>query len=86
MVIFESIAFVEPWDSLGVGQIALKVATGERPVIPSAALAALASVGVQGQMVQELMVRCWHQDPAQRPSFVLVVDQLNAIFASGPRT
>jgi serine/threonine protein kinase len=62
MVIFECLTHEFPFDGLHMGQLTIKVAIqGSRPQL-------WPTMSESEKMLQDLMVRCWSQEPDERPS------------------
>lgn len=62
MVIFEALTHEFPFDGLHMGQLTIKVAIqGKRPQLWGCAQNS-------EKMLQDIMVRCWSQNPDDRPS------------------
>ena len=83
-----------PWSSFRDDrEISQRVCAGKRPTLPPQAHAALdrarqsggdvcAAVGDTDRLcLLPLMVRCWDQDPARRPTFEVVFEQLGELVA-----
>ena len=65
-----------PGQALTPAQISIKVTRGKRPhPVPKAR-------GVRPPQLVGLMQRCWHQDPAQRPTFPEIVRELTELKAA----
>ena len=66
-----------PFNEFAAPVIISKIISGERPVRPQEAQ----ELGLTDSM-WDMTVRCWHQDPAQRPTMTEVVGFLREILAS----
>ena len=71
MVIFEALTGEYPFEGLHLGQLTLKVAMeGRRPQLWMPA-----SEGEK--MMQQIMTRCWAQEPTDRPDTKQLADDVN---------
>eukprot|EP01117_Protostelium_nocturnum_P001787 TRINITY_DN1223_c0_g1_i1.p1 TRINITY_DN1223_c0_g1~~TRINITY_DN1223_c0_g1_i1.p1 ORF type:complete len:1266 (+),score=410.12 TRINITY_DN1223_c0_g1_i1:83-3880(+) len=71
ILIFEILSGEEPYQGIPPLQVAVSVSTqGIRPTLPP-------SVDPTSSLAK-LMCRCWNTDPAQRPSFVDICEQLTS--------
>lgn len=67
-----------PFTQLDVGEVRRRIISGERPALPSL-------YGNRPSRSTQLITKCWHQIPDQRPSFSKVVDELLEIQEELPR-
>ena len=76
VIVWETLTKRVPWDGKTPPQISVKVVRGERPApVPNRAT-------VAPPALLDLMQRCWHQDPAQRPTFPEIVRKLTELKAA----
>merc|ERR1719499_332618 len=75
MVMFEVICREVPFEDLSIASVALHVANGGRPdmeAIPPDC----------PKVLVELMMRCWSQEPSERPEFNVILEELDSICAN----
>ena len=63
IILWEALAWKEPWVGVKMMQVINNVTNGKRPKIPA----------YVPEPIMELIKRCWAQDPKERPSFKEVV-------------
>eukprot|EP01006_Ploeotia_vitrea_P011275 TRINITY_DN30007_c0_g1_i1.p2 TRINITY_DN30007_c0_g1~~TRINITY_DN30007_c0_g1_i1.p2 ORF type:complete len:302 (-),score=8.27 TRINITY_DN30007_c0_g1_i1:1123-2028(-) len=78
-IVFNEILTNEiPFTQLDVGEVRRRIIDGERPALPSL------HGGSRPTRTVQLITKCWHQKPEQRPTFSYVVDELLAIAEEMP--
>ena len=79
VIVFEVVTGLVPWRGKSASQVTLKVCKGLRPRVPSDAV-------FDPPELKALMERCWAQDPAARPTFAAVAEELGAMLAQLERS
>lgn len=70
VIVWEAIAWSEPYPDMGSSEVMSGVASGTlRPILPPHTPSEL----------KTLLLRCWRADPSERPTFDELVPQLDAI-------
>ncbi|QHN71166.1 serine/threonine protein kinase [Mollivirus kamchatka] len=72
IIMWEVITGKRPYADLDIGRCGMAVVAGERPPLPQKCRRALV----------DIMTRCWHADPDQRPSMEEVTDDLRMMLVA----
>ncbi|KAF5840389.1 kinase-like domain-containing protein [Dunaliella salina] len=69
VVLNELVSRMQPWGFMTPAEIKSNVLAGGRPELPLSC----------PRNIQEVITKCWHQDPAQRPSCDTLLDMLSKV-------
>ena len=72
ITMYEMLVHAQPWHGSNSDDIFRKVNAGERPAMPEFL------AGVEVRWCQ-IMKKCWHQDPHQRPDFPTILAQMHEL-------
>ncbi|KAK9807281.1 hypothetical protein WJX73_007482 [Symbiochloris irregularis] len=77
VVLWELVTWQLPWDEFGPFQIMVAVSEkGQRPDIPEDLTQTPGGDSLAAPGLIDLILRCWHQDPEERPGFDTIVTSL----------
>ncbi|CAL8469015.1 g8556 [Coccomyxa elongata] len=80
IILWELLTWHIPWEDLGPWQVVILVVDqGQRPELPADPAQLPGKPLRHISTYLDLMCHCWHQDPAQRPTFERVISHLRAL-------
>jgi len=73
VIVYQAVSGKTPWEGLKVEEIELKVRAGQRLSLPE-------PTNPTDQVLKQLMVMCFHENPRQRPMMVDIHSKLETAF------